>query len=227
MNISKIWKNNRRFIIFLVGMLFFRSAIADWYQVPTGSMEPNILIGDRVWVNKLAYDHKVPFTTVNLSRHSEPKRGEIVVFYSEAADKRLIKRVIGVPGDVISMHRNRLTINGVPTKLTPTSDNELTLDNQAQNTLILFEALPESGRANDHQIKLHLDAFSQLAFFSPQVVSDDHLWVMGDNRDNSADSRVIGLVPRSELIGRAEKVILSLDKNDYYLPRESRYLVDL
>ncbi len=227
MNISKLWKNNRRFIVFLLGMLVFRSAIADWYQVPTGSMEPNILVGDRVWVNKLAYDYKVPLTTINLSRHSEPKRGEIVVFYSKAADKRLIKRVIGVPGDVVSMHGNKLTINGVPSKLSPTSEHERTSESLSDNALVLFEALPEGERVTEHQIKLRLDAFSQLAYFSPQVVNADHLWVMGDNRDHSADSRVIGLVPRNELIGRAEKVVLSLDKNDYYLPRESRYFVDL
>ena len=65
--IAKFWNQNKRFILFLFLMLFFRSAVADWYHVPTGSMQPTILIGDRVLVNKLAYDVKIPFTDINLN----------------------------------------------------------------------------------------------------------------------------------------------------------------
>ena len=93
-------------------MVLFRSAIADWNQVPTGSMKPTILEGDRVVVNKLAYDLKVPFTTWHISQWSDPMRGEIVTFYSPADEKLLIKRVIGVPGDVVEMRDNVLFVNG-------------------------------------------------------------------------------------------------------------------
>ena len=76
----------------------FKSAIADWNDIPSGSMLPTILIGDRVFVNKLAYDLKIPYTTLQVVKWSEPKRGDIVVFFSPVNGKRLIKRVVGLPG---------------------------------------------------------------------------------------------------------------------------------
>ena len=84
-------------------MSVFRSAVADWYTVPTGSMQPTIKEGDRIIVNKMAYDLKIPFSQLSLLTTGEPKRGDIVVFESKAADNRLIKRMIGLPGDVIAM----------------------------------------------------------------------------------------------------------------------------
>src|SRR5205807_8645618 len=94
-------------------MVIFRSALADWNTVPTGSMKPTILEGDRIFVNKLAYDLRVPLTHVSIFRIADPKRGDIVVFDSKLADTRLVKRVIGLPGDTVEMRDNRLTINGV------------------------------------------------------------------------------------------------------------------
>jgi signal peptidase I len=87
------------------------SAIADWNDVPTGSMNPTILAGDRIFVNKLAYDLRISFTTWRLAHWDNPRRGEIVVFFSPVDGTRLVKRVIGVPGDVIAMNGNRLYIN--------------------------------------------------------------------------------------------------------------------
>ena len=92
----------------------FRSAVADWNDVPTGSMKPTILEGDRVFVNKLAYDLKVPFTSWRLARWSEPQRGQIVVFFSPHDERRLVKRVIGLPGDRIEMRNRLLYVNTVP-----------------------------------------------------------------------------------------------------------------
>ncbi len=92
----------------------FRSAIADWNDVPTGSMKPTIIEGDRVFVNKLAYDLKVPFTTWHLAQWDNPARGEIVVFYSPADGKRLVKRVIGLPGDRIELRHDQVLVNDQP-----------------------------------------------------------------------------------------------------------------
>src|SRR5438094_8186949 len=78
-----------------------RSSLADWNDVPTGSMIPTILEGDRIFVNKLAYDLKVPFTTWHIAQWGDPKRGDIVVFYSPADGQRLVKRCVAVPGDVL------------------------------------------------------------------------------------------------------------------------------
>jgi len=82
-----------------------RSAVVDWNWVPTGSMKPTIMVGDLVFVNKLAYDLKVPFTRTRISTWAEPSRGDIAVLFSPSDGKRLVKRVIGLPGDTIEMRR--------------------------------------------------------------------------------------------------------------------------
>ncbi|TNF80824.1 MAG: signal peptidase I, partial [Gammaproteobacteria bacterium] len=93
-------------------MLVFRSAIADWNQVPSGSMQPTILIGDRIVVDKLAYDLRIPFTLRRLARWHDPERGDVVTFPSPKDEQLLVKRIVGIPGDVVSLQDNVLTING-------------------------------------------------------------------------------------------------------------------
>ena len=95
-------------------VLPLKSAIADWNWVPSGSMKPTIMEGDLVFVNKLAYDLKVPFTTWHIAEWSNPQRGDIVVFFSPHDGKRLVKRVIGLPGDLVELRNNALIINGRP-----------------------------------------------------------------------------------------------------------------
>ena len=114
MNISKtsillvLWREYRGFALFILLMIVFRSALADWNTVPTGSMKPTIVEGDRIFVNKLAYDLKIPLTSISVHEFADPKRGDVVVFDSKAADTRLVKRVIGLPGDLVEMRDNRL-----------------------------------------------------------------------------------------------------------------------
>ncbi len=93
-------------------MFSFRSAIADWNDVPTGSMKPTILEGDRIFINKVAYDLKFPFTTFRIAQWDNPKWGDVVVLRSPEDGKRLVKRVIGLPGDVIELRGDRLYRNG-------------------------------------------------------------------------------------------------------------------
>ncbi|MDX1536231.1 signal peptidase I [Arsukibacterium sp.] len=219
---KQIWRNNRGFIVFIGLMLVFRSAIADWNDVPSGSMQPTIEIGDRILVNKMAYDLRLPFSTVSLLKLADPKRGDIVIFMSEAADNRLVKRVIGMPGDVVAMQQNVLTINGKP--LTYHEVDEATAMQAATSSseLLLTEQLGSVA----HPVKLAPVA-SGLADFAPVEVPDGHYLVLGDNRDNSADSRVIGFVPRDEIVGRAGKVLFSLDYQNYYLPRSERFFSSL
>ena len=100
----KAWREYRGFALFIVLMIIFRSALADWNVVPTGSMKPTILEGDRILVNKLAYDFKVPLTHISVYKFADPKRGDIVVFDSKPADTRLVKRVIGLPGDTSTIN---------------------------------------------------------------------------------------------------------------------------
>src|SRR5438094_1322663 len=102
--------------LLMLGLVVFsiRSSLADWNDVPTGSMKPTIIEGDRIFVNKLAYDLKVPFTTWHLAQWSDPSRGEIVVFDSPEDGTRLVKRVVAVPGDTVQLIENHLYIKGQP-----------------------------------------------------------------------------------------------------------------
>ena len=107
-------RNNRGFIVFLIALGLFRTAVADWNPIPSGSMRPNLLEGDVVLVDRLAYDLKLPLTNVVLADLGEPKRGDIVTFDSPKDGTRLIKRLIGLPGDTVAMRDEVLFIDGRP-----------------------------------------------------------------------------------------------------------------
>jgi len=213
--IKKLWQNNKLFILFIILMSVFRSAVADWYTVPTGSMQPTIKEGDRIVVNKMAYDLRFPFSQTTLLTTGEPKRGEIVVFESKAADNRLIKRLIGLPGDVIEMRNENLYING------KALNYEIT-DKNAQR---LFAT--EQIDSITHLIRIDENKSNQLSNFGPITVPSDHYLVLGDNRRNSSDSRVYGFVPRHELKGKATTIAFSFNYENYYLPRKNRLFKDI
>ena len=111
--LKKIFVEWRGFFVFIVVMLLFRSAIADWNQVPTGSMKPSILDGDRIVVDKLAYDLRVPFTLTRIAKWSDPERGDIVTFPSPVNENLFVKRVVGIPGDIVELRQNQLYVNEI------------------------------------------------------------------------------------------------------------------
>lgn len=217
-----IIKNNKGFILFLIFLFVFRGAIADWHRVPTGSLKPTILEGDMIFVNKLAYNMRLPFSDVTLKQTGTPKRGEIVVFKSKKEDKRFIKRLVGLPGDTLELRRNILIINGVVSDYQQDSNNTVRpvrdVDAEAGTYLIESSSMMPPHRL---QIKPHIQ--NPISSFRPIVVPDSHYFFMGDNRDNSGDSRVFGFIPRSELLGRAARILVSLNKNDRYKPRWERF----
>jgi len=213
--LSKLWKTNKLFVLFILLMSVFRSAVADWYTVPTGSMKPTIKEGDRIIVNKMAYDLRLPFSQISLLNTGEPQRGEIVVFESKAANNRLIKRMIGLPGDVIAMKNEKLFINGKPVSYQITQ----------QNTQQLFAT--EQVDAINHRVRIDKSESDQLSYFGPITVPQGHYLVLGDNRRNSADSRVYGFVPRHELKGKATAIAFSLNYDNYYLPRDNRFFKNI
>lgn len=219
--LQRLWREWRGLIVFIAIMVVFRSAIADWNQVPTGSMIPTILEGDRVVVNKLAYDLKVPFTTTHITSWANPARGEIVTFYSPEDEKLLIKRVIGIPGDVVSMRNNRLLVNGGTATYDPVNPQEL-----AGLGLMLTgkRAYIENLQQHTHIIMLQSDTPGMVTNFSPQHIPQGQYLMLGDNRDRSKDSRFIGLIERQRITGRAHTVAFSVDYEDYYLPRVERFL---
>ena len=205
-----ILKDNRGFFVFLLLMSVFRSGIADWNVVPSGSMKPTIVEGDRILVNKLAYDVQVPFLYHSLKKLNDPQRGDIIVFDSEVAQLRLVKPVIGLPGDVVEMVDNQLYINGQALQYDVLESHQNQIDEREDLLGIV------------HTVRLNREG-SRLSSFEPTKVPENFYLALGDNRDNSSDSRVIGFVPRAEIIGRAKKVVMSVDYDRYYMPRGDRF----
>ncbi len=207
------------FALFFIIMAPLRSAVVDWNWVPTGSMKPTILEGDLVLVNKLSYDLKVPFTTRHLAQWGDPRRGDIVVFYSPKDGERLVKRVVGLPGDTISLENNVVSINGVPMGYTPVDAGRFRRDIFEDRHPVL--AVEHMGSC-DHYV-LALPGRMALRNFGSTVVPAGQYFMMGDSRDNSTDSRFIGAVPRDQIIGGAAGVIVSFDRYRYLLPRLGRF----
>ncbi|MBN2369000.1 MAG: signal peptidase I [Vicinamibacteria bacterium] len=218
---NKIWRDWLRPILLVAIVLgSFRSAVADWNDVPTGSMKPTILAGERIFIYRAAYDLRVPFTTWSVWRRGEPERGDIVVLISPHDGKRLVKRVVGLPGDHVALHSNRLVVNGRPVRYETHGTVSGSPDESGGS--VFEEKLP--GRA--HAILLH-EAPGPLSSFRPLRVPSGHYFVMGDNRDDSFDSRYWGFVERRQVLGRATYVVLSADPERHYRPRFSRFLKPL
>lgn len=203
----------------VVVLMTFRGTIADWNTVPTASMYPTIEIGDRILVNKLAYGLRIPFTHAWIAEWSGPERGEIAVLTSPAEDKTLVKRVIGLPGDTIEMKNNALYINGRPLEYSDVKAR--TSSGLAPG--IVFQQYEASETIDDHRhAVLATPNLRAQRSFGPLCVPEGFYFVMGDNRDMSADSRVVGFVPRQLLIGRSTRVVLSFDPERWHLPRLDR-----
>src|SRR2546423_15361912 len=183
----KLWKKEIQPLTILALVLFsIRSSLADWNDVPTGSMKPTILEGDRVFVNKLAYDFKVPFTTWHLAQWDNPKRGDIVVFYSPHDGKRLVKRVIGLPEDTLELRRDRLLLNGNPVEYEPIDAHITEYVGEKDRTMQSYaeEHLP----GQTHAVA-DIPSISALRDFGPVKVEAAHYFMMGDTRDNRFDHR--------------------------------------
>ncbi|MFT3791847.1 MAG: signal peptidase I [Rudaea sp.] len=217
---------NKSLLLFLALMLMFRSAVADWMVVPTGSMNPTIVEGDRILVDKAAYGLRVPFTNVRLTHGGDPQRGDIVIFPSPKDGISLVKRVVGLPGDTIAMRGERLYINGLPLDYAPTqevaADGELPVATRGQQREYFSEVLGDA----THPIML-LPQRDAMRSFGPLTVPQGHYFMMGDSRDNSEDSRYFGSVPRDTIVGRAYRVAYSLDADRGYRPRGDRFFSPL
>ncbi len=224
--LRKQWKEWRA-TVFLIAFVIIpmKSSFADWNWVPTGSMNPTIVEGDLVYVNKLAYDLRAPLTLWRLAKWSDPEKGDIVVLFSPQDGTRLVKRVIGVPGDTVEMRRNRLFINGEPlsyAELPPERSADLATELQA---VAVFAEEDLSGHR--HAVMALPQRAGIQRSFPPVTIPAGKCFVMGDNRDNSQDSRSFGLADRRQIIGEATSVIASFNILDRYQPRLGRFFSDL
>lgn len=208
--------------LFVVVALMFtcRVAVADWPKVPTGSMEPTLRVGDYLLVNHLAYGPRLPFTNTAIE-FGQPQRGDVVVFrYPLDVSEFYVKRLIGVPGDVVKFHDGAVSVNGAPFDAQVVSEGmgaKVAPEDRGQ------WLLRETVAGNSRTIKVNPFVMGRLATdgmaehceaqgpseWQCTVPAGQYL-MMGDNRDNSADSRVWGFLPHAQVYGKAVRVLFNL-----------------
>jgi signal peptidase I len=214
-------RNNRGILIFMLIFGLFRTAVADWNPIPSGSMRPTLLEGDVVFVNRLAFDVKVPLTDVIVTRLGDPHRGDVVTFSSPGDGTRLIKRVMAVPGDTIEMRDKVVIVNGRQATYQPLG---IAIEEPARGVQTEALRLDEKSGDRAHVIQWFLQQGKfERDSFGPLVVPADRYVMLGDNRDNSADSRSFGFVPRERLIGRAVAILVSANITGDWAPRFERF----
>ncbi|MGB0371677.1 MAG: signal peptidase I [Opitutales bacterium] len=224
--LKRQWREWRNTVLFFVCVVVpVKSSLADWNWVPTGSMNPTIVEGDLVYVNKLAYDLRVPLTKHSLKHFADPERGDIAVLLSPEDETRLVKRVIGVPGDTLEMWNNTLYVNGVRADYSDLAYEEIQDLEEALRAISLFAEENIEGHA--HSVMITPGIPSNKRSFAKVTVPDGHYFIMGDNRDNSHDSRAYGCVERSQFLGEATHVLVSFNMLDKYQPRLGRFFTGL
>jgi signal peptidase I len=218
--LTTLLRQNRILLSFLFCLAFIRLFVADWYGVPSGSMYPTLLIGDRVISNRMAYDIRLPFTETILLRLHEPRRGDIVTFMSPDDGMHLVKRIVAIPGDTVSMRNNILEINGVRAAYGE-ADPDIAghrVPGYDDEQIVREERI----FGEDHAILL-MPGRKAFRDFGPVTIPAGEYVVLGDNRDNSKDSRYLGFIRRGLLTGRVTRVAFSFDPDRGYRPRWERF----
>lgn len=202
---ATLWENVKAILVTLAFFLFFRTFLIEAYRIPSGSMIPTLLIGDWLFVNKLAYGPHVPFTDSNLPGYTDPKRGDVVVFISppqidqpEDPTPTLVKRCVAVAGDTIWMRNGLLYVNGTAQPQGPAFSVNVKGDGSSSYPLFQWQKAFEISGApvGDAPERITVDDWG------PLVVPADHLFMLGDNRYDSKDGRYWGFVPRENVRGR-------------------------
>lgn len=198
------------FLIAAVVALFIRQFAVEAFKIPSGSMIPTLTIGDHLLVNKFIYGPRIPFTDKRFFAWKEPQRGDIIVFkFPQDESKNFIKRVIGVPGDKIEIRKGVLLINDQPVPI----EEARTADAGAQNPVEGWPHVYDERLGQvTHRIQYLRDQSG--VDFGPVLVPAQSVFVMGDNRDNSQDSRVWKFVKYNKILGKALIIYWSWDGND-------------
>lgn len=196
-------------VLFFVLML--RSFIAEPFRIPSGSMMPNLLIGDFILVNKFTYGIRLPVLNTKIIPMGEPKRGDVVVFRPpHHPEQDWIKRVVGLPGDEIVVQDNRVTVNGKPAGYVP--GGVFVGVGQGRDMTggrLLAETFADA--SSGHTVLVRDDIPFLMHRNDTWTVPEGHYFVMGDNRDNSEDSRYWGFMPEQNLVGRAFLIWMNWD----------------
>lgn len=239
-----LWSIAREYSQAFIGALFLailiRGFLFEPFKIPSGSMIPTLLEGDHIFVARYKYGLRIPFTKTWLAEFDDPKRGDVIVFtYPHDESENYIKRVIGLPGDTVSMEKGVLKVNGKPVAVQNfytskrSDDNQCTMELSSDSEALLSDDLKKFPFYLKHDkfqqslesidgepahmiqyVKKGEDDFeltsNDLEF--TEKVPDRMFFVMGDNRDRSRDSRAWGFVPRENLKGKAVYIWLSLDQ---------------
>ena len=206
----------KSFFPVLLIVLVLRSFLIEPFQIPTGSMIPTLEVGDFILVNKYAYGVRLPIIGTKLMDIADPKRGEVMVFIPPHENKYYIKRVIGLPGDTVRYQESNLYING---ELVEREFLESRLI-ETERGGISAELYNESIGEVEHITQL-IPAFNRERNRTSWVIPNGFYFMMGDNRDNSSDSRVWGTVPEKDIVGKAIAVWMHKEPG-LHLPSFSR-----
>ncbi len=191
------------FLIAAVVALFIRQFVVEAFKIPSGSMIPTLLVGDHLLVNKFVYGPRIPFLDARFFTWEEPKRGDVIVFrFPIDESKNFIKRVIGVPGDKVEIRNGVLLINDRPVKITEDRAEEAQMQRSEPDESDGWPKIYDEHLGGVTHFIQYLH--SQAGYdFGPILVPKESLFVMGDNRDNSQDSRFWGFVTYDKVLGKA------------------------
>lgn len=201
---SRVFEYAAAFLPVFAVVLCARSFLYEPYRIPSGSMKPTLEIGDFIFVNKFAYGLRLPVTNTRIVEIGSPERGDVVVFKLPSNSRaNFIKRLIGLPGDVIEYRDKRLSINGQPIEVSA----PVPLDPGSPFSVRKAEEILGAARHDVYFLP------GQRGREGSYTVPPGHYFVMGDNRDNSRDSRYLGVgyIPEDRLVGRAERIWLNWD----------------
>jgi len=201
--LSTLWDWTKSITVAFVLFLIVRTFVVEAFRIPTSSMENTLMVGDFLLVNKAVYGAEIPGTSLHLPAFEQPRRGDVIVFIPpDYPNKNYVKRLVGVPGDTLEMRDKQLFVDGRPVNEPYVRYIDRYGDVVHPDMLWQSNYLLTGARRSYHPTRDN---------WGPLVVPADSFFVLGDNRDNSEDSRYWGFVPRSAILGKPWFVYYSFD----------------